>query len=127
MKGAILEKGNTFFTDLLEIFEGINNMQYNYKWLISDYECYPTSKECESVFSSKYVILDGRELTELLKMDNFQWIWGVFSAFNREVENEEILQFQLPYAIENEHIWEGISLQHPLSEIEIIAWDSSRI
>lgn len=126
MKGAILEKGPNFFTNLLEVFENVNNIQCNYKWLITDYECYPTSEKNSKVFSSEYIIIDGQELTELLKLDNFQWIWGVFSAFDKNINNEEILHFGLPYANGNEKLWENISLQHPLADIEIVAWDSSK-
>jgi hypothetical protein len=126
MKAAILEEGKTYFTDLLDVFEGVNNIQCNYKWLITGYECYPTSKKNEEIFSSEYVIIDGQELTELLKLDNFQWIWGVFSAFDKNIKNEKILDFELPYANENEKLWESVSLQHPLAEIEIVAWDSSK-
>lgn len=36
------------------------------------------------------------------------------------------MNYKLPYAAGNGNIWkEPISMQHPLADIEIIAWDSS--
>ena len=45
MKGAILEKGEKCFTLLKNIFDSINNIQKEYNWLVSGYECYPQNIE----------------------------------------------------------------------------------
>lgn len=39
---------------------------------------------------------------------------------------EEVLKYKLPNADGNDRIWQNpVSMQHPLSLMEIIAWDSS--
>ena len=54
-------------------------------------------------------------------------IWGVLSGFNKKITLEEIMKYTLPYAEDNKDIWENlVCIQHPLSEIEIISWDSDK-
>ncbi len=70
--------------------------------------------------------MTGEELTEMIEDENFQWIWGVLSAFPKDVTKDMVLEYKLPIADGNDKIWKNpISIQHPLSVIEIIAWDSS--
>ena len=50
----------------------------------------------------------------------------LFSAFPESVTKDDALKYELPKADGNEKIWKNpISIQHPLSVMEIIAWDSS--
>lgn len=73
----------------------------------------------------KYCWMTGVELTEMIEED-FQWIWGVLSAFPKDISKEKVLEYRLPEADGNGEIWQNpVSIQHPLAEIEIIAWDSS--
>ncbi len=126
MKGVIIRKGISHFTFLKEIFHGINNVQRDYNWLITDHECYPQNASYAEIFSSDYCWLSGDELTEIIEHENFQWIWGVFSAFPKNISVETIMKEPLPIADGNCNIWKKpVTLQHPLAEIEIIAWDSA--
>lgn len=62
----------------------------------------------------------------MIKNENFQIIWGVFSGFKKDVEFEDVIKFNLPYAEEYNGFWQKeLSIQHPLAELEIVAWDSS--
>ncbi|MBN9648080.1 MULTISPECIES: DUF2691 family protein [Terrisporobacter] len=127
MKGAILEDGDYCFTTLDEVFKGIENIQKQYNWLITDIECYPEKQSNIELFSKEYCWLSGDELSEIIRGDNFQWIWGVFSGFSKSISKDDVLQFKLPYADGNKELWKDkLSIQHPLAEIEIIAWDSSK-
>lgn len=48
------------------------------------------------------------------------------SAFSKEIEKEKVLQYKLPEADGCSKIWQNpVTIQHPLAEIEIVAWDSS--
>ena len=56
--------------------------------------------------------------------EEFQWIWGVFSAFSKEIKLEEVLKYDYPYADGYKGFWENpIALQHPLAVSEIVIWD----
>lgn len=126
MYGAILEKGEDYYTCLYKIFSGINMVQKNYNWLITDIVSYPKTKEYEDLFSKEYCWISGEELTKILEKEDFQWIWGVLSGFDKNIDIEEVLKYSLPYADGYEGFWEKpLSLQHPLASIEIVAWDSS--
>lgn len=62
----------------------------------------------------------------MLENEDFQWIWGVFSAFPKDISKEKVLKFELPKAEGYGGVWQNsVCIQHPLAEIEIIAWDSS--
>ena len=124
--GSILEKGERFYTRLLGILRAIEPLHESFNWLVTDYECYPNDPLVDEFFSREYCFLSGEELSTLLEQDDFQWIWGVFSAFEQDVPLEEILKYPVPYADHNPTFWKNpLTMQHPLAQIEIVAFDSS--
>ena len=98
MYGAILEKGEEYYTYLYKIFTGINMVQKDYNWLLTDIVAYPETKEYQDLFSKQYCWLSGEELTNTIEMEDFQWIWGVLSGFDKSIDIKEILNHSLPYA-----------------------------
>jgi hypothetical protein len=126
MKSAILEKGEHYYTHMYKVFKAIENEQLKYNWLITDCECYPENKSIYEMFSKEYIWISGKQLTEIINKYDFQFIWGVFSGFPLEVPLEEILRYDLPFADGYEGFWvENVGIQHPLAEVEIVAWDST--
>lgn len=126
MKSIKIEQGRQYYTFLKEYFNLMDNVQKEYNWLISSYECYPRSKEIQSVFSRETVWLSGSELTDIINEEDFQWVWGVLSGFSQKLSLDEVMAYKIPWADGNVAIWnEGDSIQHPLADIEIVAWDSS--
>ena len=130
MKGAILEKGETFYTNMKRVFESINNVQNDYNWLITDLETNANHHYLdEYTFEYSYLWLSGSKLTEIVESDEyFQWIWAVFSGFPKDVTKEQVLKYDLPYADGYGGFWENpVTIQHPLAIIEIVPWDSSLV
>ena len=128
--GAILEKGEIGYTYLNKLFCLMDNFQKDYNWLITDCEAYPKRMGHNiRIFQSKYnnyAWIDGEELTNIVSRDDFQWIWGVLSGFDKNVMKTDILKYGLPYADGYKGFWEEqIGLQHPLASVELVAWDSS--
>ena len=123
MSGVIINKGYEYFTYLEDVFDIISNKQIDFNWLIESYECYPENEKVANIFNSDTVFISGKDLTELNKLDETQWIWGIFHGFNRNISEEQIKQEK--YETNNiDLVWDG-NMFHPLAEIEIIAWDSS--
>lgn len=128
LKGIVIDKGKEYFTFLGDVFETIGNIQEDYNWLISGHECYPQDIKCIKSVSREWIWMTGKELTEMIENEDFQWIWGVFSAFSKEITKERVLEYAIPIANGNDRIWkEPLKTQHPLAAIEVIAWDSSMI
>lgn len=126
MYGAIIDKGEQYYTDLYKVFNAINNVQKNYNWLITDCVCYPSTKEFAEILSNEYCWLSGNELTRIVEKENFQWISAVLSGVDKSITLDEVLEYPLPYAEEYTGFWENpISIQHPLATVEIVPWDSS--
>lgn len=126
MKGVIIVKGKKYFTYLKELFVSIGNVQKEYNWLITGHECYPQNSDYLKKLSGEYCWITGDELTNMVENEDFQWIWGVFSAFPKDISQQEVLKSKLPYADGNIGLWQNpVSIQHPLAEMEIVAWDSS--
>ena len=124
--GAINEKGEKYYTYLKKVFDAIDNKQKDYNWLITDCECYPDNQGIKELLDKEYCWLSGEELTEVINQEDFQWIWGVLSGFDKSIELSEILKYDLPYANEYEGFWnKPLTLQHPLSKVEIVPFDSS--
>ncbi len=56
----------------------------------------------------------------------FRGTGGVLSGFKREIPLQEVLSYGLPYADSYDGFWKNpVSIQHPLAELEIVAWDST--
>ena len=128
MKGAILREGEEYFTYLSGIFSAIDNAQKNYNWLITDCVCYPRTAEIDELLSKEYCWLSGNELSRIVGMEDFQWIWAVLSGFNKDIMLDEVLKSELPYAEEYAKFYNNpISMQHPLASIEIVPCDSSLV
>jgi hypothetical protein len=126
MRSAILEKGKHSYTHMNKVFQVIGNEQLKYNWLITNFECYPQDEENAGLFSEEYVWISGNRLTEIIQKEDFQFIWGVLSGFSKDVTLEEILKYDFPLADENEGFSkDDVKIQHPLADIEIVAWDSS--
>lgn len=106
------------YSYLLEILEALIKYTVNYKWLITDIEAYPLSKDLFDLISEKdYIILSTDKLIDSLNEENFQWIWAVFSAIPDNISDEEILSYKLLNARDNNQIYEdGVAIiQHPLA------------
>ena len=107
MKGAVIYRGEKYFTFLKKIFDSIENVQKNYNWLITGYECYPQNIKYVERLSKEWCWITGKELTKMIEKENFQWIWGVFSAFPQSVTKDDVLKYELPKADGNEKIWKN--------------------
>ena len=128
--GAILEKGEERYTYLKKIFDLLSNFQKNYNWLITDCEATPKreghSERITQGKYGKYAWIDGEELTNIIKKDDFQWIWAVLSGFDKCFDKEEMLKYKFPYADGYKGFWQKeITIQHPFASVEIVAWDAS--
>lgn len=128
MKGAILKKGEKYYTYMSKVFAAINDEQLKYNWLITDCICYPENADYDELLSKEYAWLTGEELTQIIDKENFQWIWAVLSGFPKSVTLEEVLKHNLPNVDGCGEFWKStISIQHPLADIEIVPWDSSLV
>lgn len=126
MKGAILDKGEPYFTNLSKVFAGINQEQKKYNWLITDCVCYPQSSEFSELLSRQYCWISGSELSKIVESEHFQWIGAVLSGFEKNVTLDEVLKYNLPYANDYDGFWNNpVSIQHPMASVEIVPWDSS--
>lgn len=124
MKGCIIEYNEISIKDIFDCIKDADK----YNWLITNIECYPRDEEIVDILEGEYCWITGIDLLQILKKEDFQWIWGVFSAFPNEVKLSEILNYDLPYADGYIGFWKNpISIQHPLAKIEVVAWDASLI
>ena len=126
MKGAVLEKGQSYYTYLDEIFPALGGEHLKYNWLITDLECnnYPKGLS----WGKDYIWLSGKELSDIVYKNRVQFIWGILLAFEQSVTLEDVLSYQLPYVRDSGGYWPNpISIAHPKAEIEIVPCDSSLV
>lgn len=124
MKGCIIKNNEISIKEIFDCIEDIGK----YNWLITNIDCYPLDEEIVEKMNKEYCWIEGTELLRLLNKEDFQWIWGVFSAFPKEVNLETVLRYNYPYADGYKGFWENtISVQHPLAITEVVAWDGSVI
>lgn len=124
MKGCIIKDDNITIIEICNCIEDVDE----FNWLITNIECYPLDDEIATILDNEYCWIKGKEMLRLLKKEDFQWTWGVFSAFPKEVMLEEVLEYNYPYADGYKGFWENpITVQHPLAFLEIVVWDGSII
>lgn len=124
MKGCIIKNGEI---SIKGICNCIGDME-QYNWLITNIECYASDEEIAKTLDNEYCWIAGEDLLQLLDKEEFQWIWGVFSAFPKEIELNEVLKYSYPYADGYKGFWKNpITVQHPLAISEIVAWDGTLI
>lgn len=131
MKRLISTKDFDYYTKLKNILLDLELANKEYWWLISDIEAYPSKEEYQDfIYKEDYVLIKTSALLEILKEDDFQWIWAVFSVIPIKHTEEEILNYDLPqlqliYEGEYNPFIDEPRLQHPLAEFELYAEDSS--
>ena len=119
------------YTLLKNVLIDLNLINKDYTWLICDFEAVPNKKEIEEfIYKDEFLLISTSKLVEMLEEDNFQWIWGVFSAIPSKYSKEEILNSKLPhiqyYGSDEYNPYEDEpKLQHPLAEFELYAVDST--
>lgn len=131
MKRYISEKEEKYYTHMLKVLNSIGGRNLEYNWLITNIEAYPQDNgELDKLVSENdYLFLSTDELITMLEKNDFQWIWGVFSAIPMKYTKEEVLKYELPFADGNYDIYKEdiFVIQHPLADIEIVAEDSSSV
>lgn len=124
MKGCIIKNRELSIAKIFDIIDGVEK----YNWMITNIECCPNDEYIQKILKCPYCWISGRDLLNLLQKEDFQWIWGVFSAFPPQKKLGEVLNYNLPYADGYTGFWENpISIQHPLANTEIVAWDGEII
>lgn len=125
MKGLILNKGELFYSSFAKVFISVKELGEKYNWLISGAECYPRDIKYRNKLNGTYFWMTGEEIVDMFRQEDFQWVWGVMSGFDKSIALEDILKSKLPYAEGYMGFWEKpLSIQHTLADIEIVAWDS---
>ena len=131
MKRYYSEKEEKFYTHMLKVLNSIGGRNLEYNWLITDIEAYPQDEGRldELISNNEYLFLSNDELLDILEEEDFQWIWGVFSAIPKNYTKEEVLKYELPFGDGNYDIYKEdiFVIQHPLADIEIVAFDSSLV
>ena len=122
MKGCIIEG-----SEIEKVFNCIKELK-NYNWLITDMECYTDDKNLLNFIDNKYCWVHGKDLLKLLKIESSQWVWGVFSAFSKNIELNDVLKYEYPYADGYKGFWKNpLTIQHPLATLEFVIWDGNFI
>ncbi len=123
--GAINEKDMNHYICLKKVFGAIDNKQKEYNWLITDCEyCTGNHRIDEELLNREYCFISGEELTEIVNKEDIPWIWAVLSGFDKSIGLSDILKYDLPYANGYTGFWnKPLTLQNPLSKIEIVPWD----
>ena len=128
--GAIDEHSKRNYAHLWELFSAFGGLQNAYNWLITacDIFTFNTGTPLSELNDGEYHFLSGEELSEIIEADDSQWVWGVLSAFDKQIPLEKILKYPLPYADGYPGFWTNpLTLQHPLASVEIVPWDSSLV
>lgn len=124
MKTYIINRGLEYYTDMSIILNPIKEYLQDYNFLITDIEC----NHCPDKrinYEKDYLFISTNEILDIVNANEIQFIWGVFSVIPKHISLEGILKYELPYSEGTHTLDEIVEIQHPLAEIEIVAFDSS--
>ncbi|GHT84485.1 hypothetical protein FACS1894137_07600 [Spirochaetia bacterium] len=82
MRGAILDKGQKYFTDMKIIMSPFVQYFKDYNWLITECDCYPNDIIKDK---NKFIWITGEELYKKLSSQDIQFVWAVFSGFKNNI------------------------------------------
>ena len=126
MKGSRIQKGElSSYTRMKAILAPIKEIVLQYNWLLTDCEWVEDSQIWGYEDGCEW--LSGEAFFQDIEKGNSQFfIWGVFSAFDKSITQEEALSFEKP-TIQHYYGYSKnpVRMQHPLAQIEILAVDSS--
>ena len=128
VKGVILRKGERAYSYFSGVFSAISPAVAERNWLITGYENYPEALEPYggNLGREAFFWVQGERLEEIVRQQDYPWYWGVLSGFKKEVPLHQVISYGLPYADGYTGFWKNpISIQHPMADIEIVAWDSA--
>lgn len=117
----------SFHTDMRLVFDAIQGCQRDFDWVITDLELNWYPPELPYLGRPEQPRrLSGVTLTEIVNKHDFQFVWGVLSAFDPTVELDLTRLMPYPCADGNSELWRpGVKIQHPLAQLEIVCFDSS--
>ena len=121
MHGIILE----LFCDIPELLKKSKTIINQFNWLITGYDCY---SYFDLDIDDPLLWFNNNAMVPFIDDNQLQFIWGVFSGFDKDISPDDILKCKEPYANGNKNFWDSnFKVQHPLATMEIVAWDSSSI
>ena len=112
--------------DLLDIFSALDDLQYQYDWVITDHDLW-YGEACPDEVKKRWqwtgLLMDGQELTEHLAAGYVHFVvGGVLSAVPKGTQPNQVWNY-VPYW-ENEKLFsEDYQLQTPLTNMELICYD----
>jgi|GEM_PF-1457154 len=122
MHGLIIENAETLnLMYLKEVFAVIGDNVEKYNWMMSNYEIH--SRSADSFRSAEYTWFNDENSITKACNENPYFYWGVATAYCKQILLDDVLKYELPYADCNRGFWSpDISMQNPLSDIEIVFW-----
>ena len=87
---AVLEKDGQCHTFLGRVFDALEGRQRDYNFLLVGVEAYPRTPDFQFVNQAP-VWMSGKELTRMIRQEDFQWVWGALLAFSTSCSKEQIL------------------------------------
>jgi hypothetical protein len=133
------EEMNTILDDFLELKQILNSFKglvKNYNWLLTDldwsypqnyidyFEDYREFEHSNDRLNNYWIT--GEKLMKLANNKEVYFIWGVFSAFEKNETIDLDKNKVEPYADGNPNFWvEHPKIQHPKAVVELVLWDST--
>ena len=87
---AVLRKDGQYHTFLGRVFDALEDRQRDYNFLLGGVEAYPGTPDLQFVNQAP-VWIPGKELTRMIRQEDFQWVWGALLAFPPQISREQAL------------------------------------
>ena len=112
--------------DLLDIFSALDNLQYQYDWVITDHDLW-YAENCPDTVRKRWqwtgLLMDGVEFTEHLKAGYIRFCFGaVLSAVPLGARPDQVWEY-VPYWEIEQFGSPDYQFQTPLTRLELICYD----
>jgi hypothetical protein len=138
MKNLVLQSSPrmSYHTDVQAIFRALAGAQFEYEWIVTDFECVALghsslpealqSEEDEDRLANRAVRFGALELQRILDTHQLQFVWGVLSGFPPSRVPDVSTLVPYPIADGLSTLWSAdATVQHPEAEVEIVCTDSA--
>ena len=138
MKNLVLQSSPrmSYHTDVQAIFRALVGAQFEYEWLVTDFECIALghstlpealqSGDDDDRLANRAVRFSGLELQRIVDTHQLQFVWGVLSGFPPDRVPDVSMLAPYPIADGLSTLWSAdATVQHPQAEVEIVCTDGS--
>jgi len=130
MKGFLADNSSDMCTRVAPVFTAMGDDILKFNWLFTDMSGWDSIiSRYDHKNGKDYFFVRGEEMRKLMAENRLATMnWGVISGFPADVDLDDILKEELPYADWNKDLWTApIKPMHSLATFQVVVTDITKM